>query len=80
MESAPCQEQWCSGFWCWVIAHLYEQQVVIGAGLSEEQIFIGVIAVSQECRQPVFQSSVVMNACCQEQCCIALTLHDCRPV
>ena len=32
--------------WCWVTAHLYE-----------EQIFIGVIAVIQACCKPVLQSS-----------------------
>ncbi len=32
--------------WCWVTAHLYEQQ-----------IFIGVIAVTQACCEPVLQSS-----------------------
>ena len=32
--------------WCWVTAHLYDQQ-----------IFIGVIAVTQGCCQAVLQSS-----------------------
>ncbi len=32
--------------WCWVTAHLYEQQ-----------IFVGVIAVIKACRQRVLQSS-----------------------
>ncbi len=32
--------------WCWVIAHLYEQQ-----------IYIGVFAVTQACCKPVLQSS-----------------------
>jgi len=33
--------------WCWVAAHLYE-----------EQISIGVLAVTQACCQPVLQSSI----------------------
>ncbi len=33
--------------WCWVTAHLYEQQM-----------FIGVIAVTQACCEPGLQSSI----------------------
>ena len=45
MGTRACKEQ-CAVHWCWVTAHLYE-----------EQIFIGVIAVIQACCKPVLQSS-----------------------
>ena len=57
--------------WCWVTGLLYE-----------EQIFIGVTAVTQGCCQPVLKSSTEQwgSAFCQKQCCSALELGHCTPV
>ena len=50
--------------WCWdFTAHLYE-----------EQILIGVIALTQACCQAVLQSSTEQWEFCQGQCCGAMVL------